>query len=167
MRSHLVLLALAQAALGLQNLTSSGCVDASGFQSCQNAANAKIQACFSRATGSAEAQQGCACEDYILNYNCYASHCWNQVWGCEYQQYIVAYLMNCPTAKLPVPYFPIPDDVKTGCSCNIGKIYNVFTDAITQGASCEKAQEGGTDALLGAEKMEACQCCELSGAMSR
>lgn len=167
MRLELLLcIAAAAAVSAVQNLTSDGCADASGFQSCQNNANVKINSCLSKTAGNLELQEGCACEDYILNYNCYATYCWNQVWGCQYQQYMVAYLMNCPTAKQPVPYFPIPDNASGACSCNVGRIYNAITDSINQGATCFKGSTS-SDVSLGALKLAACGCCEISGAMSR
>lgn len=165
-RKLAAVLSMAAIAAATVNLTSTGCADAAGFQSCQSAANDKISACFSRTKGDGIAQQGCACEGYILNYNCYATHCWNRVWECEYQEYIVAYLMYCPTAKLPVPYFPIPDNAADSCSCNVGKIYQAITDSISQGATCMK-NVGGTDAILRGQEIGACGCCEISGAMSR
>ncbi|KAK9444580.1 hypothetical protein VB005_01643 [Metarhizium brunneum] len=164
-RKLLTLLSVAAIANAVGNLTSNGCADAPGFQSCQDAANEKINACFSKTKGDGVAQQACACEDYILNYNCYAAHCWNRVWECEYQEYLVSYLMDCPIAKLPVPYFPIPDNAAGACSCNVGKVYKAITDSITQGASCMKNVHGA-DTIPRGDKIGACGCCEISGAMS-
>lgn len=166
-QAGLVLLAAANTAFGsllVGNLTSDGCADASAFQKCQDAATEKSNACFAKTAGSLELQQGCACETYIMNYNCYAESCWNRVWQCEYQTYILAYMLNCPTAKLPVPYFPIPDGAEDACSCNFGQIYQDVQDSLTQGAACmKKVNEGGVNAL----KMAACKCCEISGMQSR
>ena len=149
-------------ATALKNLTSTGCADASGFQTCQDAANTKISACLSQTAGSTEEEEGCACEDYILNYNCYATHCWNRVWECDYQEYMASYMLNCPTAKFPVPYFPAEDGVPDACSCNLGKVYQAITDAIDQGATCLKHANSDFNTV----EFGACQCCEISGAMS-
>lgn len=99
-----------------------------------------------------------------MNQNCYSTHCWNRVWECEYQEYILTFLLNCPTAKLPIPYFPIPDDAIDACSCDMGKIYEAITDSISQGATCMK---NVNDMDGGFERLGACGCCEISGAMSR
>ena len=163
MKLFLSLLCTAGAVSAIKNLTSTGCADPSGFDSCQSSLEEKISACFSRAVG--DAKLVCSCEDYIGNYNCYSTHCWNQVWGCDYQEYIVEYLIGCPAAKLPVPYFPAPDNAAGACSCNLGKVYNAITGAITQGASCMQSSHP-IDSELGYLKDSACGCCELSGALS-
>lgn len=149
------------ASLLVGNLTSTGCADVSGFQKCQNDANEKSNACFAKTGGDVAAQQACACETYILNYNCYATSCWNRVWECEYQSYIISYLLYCPTAKLPVPYFPIPDGAPDACSCNYGQIYQAITDSLAQGTTCIKNNQ---NSIL---KAAACKCCEISGMQSR
>lgn len=155
---------VAASSLLVGNLTSTNCADVSAFQQCQNNAVEKSNACFSKAGGSVEAQQACACETYIMNYNCYATSCWNRVWECEYQSYIISYLLYCPTAKLPVPYFPIPDGAPDACSCNFGKIYQAITDSVNQGATCMKnVNSQGLNPL----KLAACGCCEISGMQSR
>jgi hypothetical protein len=78
--------ALLHAGMGLanaqsKNLTSAGCIDATGFQKCQDAATASIAACLAHADADLSPTEtlACGCTNYVENYNCYASHCWNRV----------------------------------------------------------------------------------------
>ncbi|RSL49065.1 hypothetical protein CEP54_012602 [Fusarium duplospermum] len=100
------------------SLKSTGCADASGFESCQSTANKKTTTCINQAhrDDSQKAILACGCQDYVNNYNCYAAFCWNKVSECDYQEYIVSYLQNCPIAKLPIPYFPAPNGAPSSCS---------------------------------------------------
>lgn len=82
----LLLGALLLAGLGLanaqsKNLTSAGCVDAAGFQKCQDAATTSTAACLAHANADLSQTEilACGCTNYVENYNCYASHCWNRV----------------------------------------------------------------------------------------
>ncbi len=151
------------AASALANLTTTGCADASGLQTCLNTAAATAQTCTSSADANhSELElEACGCELYIDNFNCYATHCWNRVYECEYQQYITEYLRLCLVAKLPVPYFPAPEGAPDSCSCNLGNIYEAFNSSVTQGGTCINTDGDNL------EKLEGCQCCELSGAISR
>ncbi|KAJ4153590.1 hypothetical protein LMH87_010073 [Akanthomyces muscarius] len=110
-------------------LTKDGCVDASGFETCQNAATKKTSVCVGQAKrdGSGTELLACGCQDAVDNFNCYAAHCWNQVWGCQYQEYMVQYFRSCAVAKQPVPYFPAPNNAPAACSCNLGKVYSAFS----------------------------------------
>ncbi|KAL6362197.1 hypothetical protein LRP88_04274 [Fusarium phalaenopsidis] len=100
------------------SLKSTGCADAAGFESCQSDADKKTTSCINQAHRDDSQKEilACGCQDYVNNYNCYAAFCWNKVWECDYQEYIVSYLQNCPIAKLPVPYFPAPKQAPSSCS---------------------------------------------------
>lgn len=76
----LVLASIGLASAQSQNLTSAGCVDVTGFQKCQDAATAATAACLSHADGDLSQTEtlACGCTNYVENYNCYASHCWNR-----------------------------------------------------------------------------------------
>jgi hypothetical protein len=76
------------ASLGLasaqsKNLTSAGCVDAAGFQKCQDAATTATAVCLGHADADLSQTEAlaCGCTNYVENYNCYATHCWNRVCG--------------------------------------------------------------------------------------
>ncbi|KAH7240697.1 uncharacterized protein BKA55DRAFT_518287 [Fusarium redolens] len=148
-------------------LTSSGCADSSGLEKCQASVNKKTSSCIAQARRDNSQQEilACSCQDYVDNYNCYAAFCWNRVWECEYQEYMVSYFMNCPTAKLPVPYFPAPKNAPDSCSCNVGQVFLNIQDAIQQTATCSNGADSG-DAGSNLQQIEGCNCCEISGALS-
>ncbi|KAF5567476.1 hypothetical protein FNAPI_645 [Fusarium napiforme] len=126
-------------------LSSSGCADVSGFEKCQASANKKTSSCIAQARrdNSQVELLACGCQDYVDNFNCYAAFCWNRVWECEYQEYMVSYFMNCATAKQPVPYFPAPKDAQGTCSCNVEQVFLNIQDAIQQTATCYNNADSG------------------------
>ncbi|KAF4947797.1 hypothetical protein FGADI_10130 [Fusarium gaditjirri] len=163
----LCLVGLAALATADVQLTSSGCADASGFEKCQASVNKKTSSCIAQAhhDNSQVELLACGCQDYINNFNCYAAYCWNRVWECEYQEYMISYFMNCANAKQPVPYFPAPKNAPGACSCNIGQVHLNIQDAIHQMATCSNNANSG-DAGSDLQQMEGCSCCEISGALS-
>ncbi|KAG0646225.1 hypothetical protein D0Z07_8172 [Hyphodiscus hymeniophilus] len=152
------------------NLTSDGCVDAAGFQTCQNGVTAATAACLTKADadGSSLETEACGCTDYTDNINCYAAHCWNRVNECEYQTYAVEYLVGCPIAVLPIPYFPTPANAPDSCSCNLGDVYLAITGNIQQGSTCStNASSTAIDnASESVQQIQGCECCEISGSLS-
>jgi hypothetical protein len=161
---------LAALAATTTNLTTTGCVDASGLQKCLDNVASTAQTCLdnARKAGSQAETIACGCVYYTDNVNCYAASCWNRVYECEYQKYVYEYLKNCETAKLPLPYFPAPDNAPDACSCNLGKVYQTFLNSLNEGTSCIKGSSsfGARDALGSINKMVACECCAMSGALS-
>nr|RBQ94008.1 hypothetical protein FVER53263_09992 [Fusarium verticillioides] len=149
------------------SFSSACCADASGFEKCQASASKKTSSCIAQARhdNSQEELLACSCQDYVDNFNCYAAFCWNRVWECEYQEYMVSYFMNCATAKQPVPYFPAPKNAPGACSCNVGQVYLNIQDAIQQTATCSNNADSG-DAGSNLQQIEGCNCCEISGALS-
>jgi hypothetical protein len=158
----------ALAATGDATLTSTGCADSSGFESCQKQANDKLSSCIAQAKKDNSQQEilACGCQNYVDNYNCYSASCWNRVWECEYQEYIIDYFLNCPIAKLPVPYFPAPNKAPDACSCNVGKVFLAIQDAIQETATCSNNADS-EDASSNLQRIQGCDCCEISGALSR
>lgn len=157
----------ALAASGSVTLTSTGCADSSGFESCQKQANDGLSSCLAQAKKDNSQQEvlACGCQNYVDNYNCYSAFCWNRVWQCEYQNYVTDYMLNCPIAKLPVPYFPIPNDAPNACSCNLGKVFLAYNAAIQETATCSNNANSG-DASSNLQQIQGCDCCEISGAIS-
>lgn len=152
-------------------LTTDGCVDPKGLQTCLDrvAANSKTCLDHARADNSQLETLACGCVYYTENINCYAAGCWNRVYQCEYQKYVFEYFKMCTTAKLPVPYFPAPDDAQNACSCNLGKLYKTFIDSVNTGNTCIKGASsinvrGPMDTI---NKLAECECCEMSAALSR
>ncbi|KAH8805028.1 hypothetical protein F5884DRAFT_884977 [Xylogone sp. PMI_703] len=163
----IVFFATALASVSAQSvvlLTSKGCANPSGFESCQAEATSAYNLCTDNADKDHDDKEKdvCGCVNYTDNYNCYATHCWNKVYECTYQEYVVDYLSNCVTGRLPVPYFPIPDNTPDSCSCNVGQVYLNAMQSIIESITClgSAGSIGGLDALKG------CQCCELSGALT-
>lgn len=167
-RVLLPILAAVGVATAAVQLTTTGCVDPSGLQTCLNGVTATTTACLNQARvdDSQLETLACGCTDYVFRYNCYMAHCWNRVNECEYQGYIAEFLMLCPTAKRPVPYFPAPKGAPDACSCNLGDVLEAITDSITTGTSCTSNQNGG-DAVEDVQRIQGCQCCEVSSAISR
>ncbi|OBT75494.1 hypothetical protein VF21_04920 [Pseudogymnoascus sp. 05NY08] len=154
-------------ATAVVQLTTTGCSDASGLETCLNAVTASTSKCLNHADADASQLEtvACGCANYILSYNCYASHCWNRVNECEYQSYIIEYLINLPIAKTPVPYFPTPKGAPDACSCNLGDVYEAIIGSISQSTTCVNNQNGG-DALTNVQRIQGCECCEVSAALS-
>ncbi|RSL55514.1 hypothetical protein CEP53_007070 [Fusarium sp. AF-6] len=166
---HLLLVSLAVLATATDvSLKSTGCADAAGFESCQGSANKTTTSCINQAHRDDSQKEilACGCQDYVNNYNCYAAFCWNKVWQCDYQEYIVSYLQNCPIAKLPIPYFPAPNRAPNSCSCNLGKVYLAVLDAIQQTETCS-GNSDTSDPGSNLQRLQGCSCCEISGALSR
>ncbi|KDR77081.1 hypothetical protein GALMADRAFT_225213 [Galerina marginata CBS 339.88] len=167
---RLVYLFLSSILFGLSNaaatLTSTGCADPAGMQKCLNDNAASLTACINKANGDQQIILGCGCGQYIDNYNCYASFCWNRVYECEYQEYMTEYFNQCDIAKFPVPYFPAPNNSPDSCSCNLGNVLVGMLSSFNQLATCSNNELNLADASQGVQAQAACQCCSLSGAIS-
>ncbi|KAK0113668.1 hypothetical protein ONS95_013916 [Cadophora gregata] len=134
------------------NLTADGCVDEAGFLGCQN--------------GIKPYQRGCSSLEKEIN--CFATFCWNKAYQCEYQQYAINYAGQCDPLS-PIPFFPAPSNVTSGCSCNLGNVYLAIKSTMSQGDSClestrnqgNKVESEGND-LLTIQDGEHCRCCRIS-----
>ncbi|KAJ3495451.1 hypothetical protein NLG97_g3391 [Lecanicillium saksenae] len=124
-------------------LSMAGCVDDSAMATCQAAASSEFNDCIARSGNQKTQLLACGCTNYIQNINCAASACWNRVYECNYQGYVTWYLANCPTAKTPVPYFPIPDGASDACSCNLGAVYLAISYSFQEATSCSNNAHGG------------------------
>jgi len=92
--------------------------------------------------------------------------CWNQVFECEYQQYITEYFDECNLAKFPVPYFPAPNDAQDACSCNLGNVVIGIVTSVNQQLVCPPNQliQNEDESVL---VPVAYACCASSGPISR
>lgn len=150
-------------------LLLSGCADDAGFSSCQKEANEHLDKCLqtAKANGNTKTEiLSCGCTFYTENINCAATSCWNKVYECNYQIFVTGFLANCPVAKAPIPYFPIPAGAQDACSCNLGKIFLETSLAIQESATCSNNPKGG-DASANVQIIQGCICCEISAALSR
>ena len=79
-RVLLPIFAVIGVATAVVQLTTTGCSDASGLQTCLNAVTASTSKCLTQADADASQLEtvSCGCTNYISSYNCYASHCWER-----------------------------------------------------------------------------------------
>jgi hypothetical protein len=92
---------------------------------------------------------------------------YTQVYSCDYQQLVILALQNCPTAKLPIPYFPTPENAPGACSCPISQVYYVSTLAPIEGLDCQNnisagVTSGQITSAQGQLGDAGCRCCEAS-----
>ncbi|KAG4431011.1 hypothetical protein IFR05_013501 [Cadophora sp. M221] len=138
------------------NITNQGCVDQLGFINCQN----KIKR-------GKLAYRDALCATREVELSCFASHCWNKVYQCNYQQHAIKFTGEC-NPSTPIPYFPAPLNATDDCSCNLGKVYLAISSTVLKGTSCEKeaknqnvtdSKDVSRNILMG----EHCKCCQISG----
>ncbi|KAH9205587.1 hypothetical protein DL95DRAFT_248941, partial [Leptodontidium sp. 2 PMI_412] len=139
------------------DITNQGCVDQLGFLNCQN----KIKP----SKKLNQDDRFCVAREEELA--CFASHCWNKVYQCNYQQHAIKFLGECGSSN-PIPYFPAPSNATDDCSCNLGKVYLAISSTALKGTSCEKEarKQNATDSedvSLNILKGEHCKCCQISG----
>ncbi|KAJ5175790.1 uncharacterized protein N7482_001667 [Penicillium canariense] len=109
-------------------MSSSGCVDPSGFASCLESATMQAATCIAEAGGNDYLVIGCGWEQDVNNLLCYMSGCWNKVYSCEYQYLASSYLIA--RGKETIPFYPAPQDAPGGCSCNMGNVLQNATASI-------------------------------------
>ncbi|KAE8443476.1 hypothetical protein EG329_001873 [Mollisiaceae sp. DMI_Dod_QoI] len=155
-------------------LTSEGCVDPSGFDTCMGSVTTTVQQCVSKncqdgtcdnynncESSDANCYSACICGGYQNWINCAVGHCWNRGYSCEFQNYIIDAVQQCDallTIEYP-PYFPAPAGQPGGCSCQIGVIFGIVQEM--QG-DINKCNTKGT----GAAQNTDCYCCGASKALS-
>lgn len=147
-------------------LTINGCVDSPGFATCQQNANDIANTCLNnaKANGNTQVQiEACICAYYTQNINCAAAYCWNRVNECNYQNYVISYLWNCPIARMPIPYFPFEDGAPDSCSCNVGKVFISMTYLAQVATTCSNTPKGNDPVGY----IQGCTCCRLTGDISR
>lgn len=137
---------------------SENCVDPKGMESCYQKAesargkcndNEEFDKCFLAFT-----------QDQV---SCTATHCWNQVYTCEYQLLVEGLLdfLDKSTFK-GIPFYPPPENAAVSCNCNFSKIASSFLDVWTAAKGCGE----NIDNELEDEVLEACVCCDISGILS-
>ncbi|KAK9323674.1 hypothetical protein V1517DRAFT_243301, partial [Lipomyces orientalis] len=144
--------------------SSDTCVDPDGYTACYNDASDVAFQCMN-GTDSNQLVQACGCVEYVDVMNCIASHCWNQVYSCAYQELVIDYIRYCPHND-QIPFFPPPDDASGACSCNVGKIFLAVNNSIAETASCNNAAAAVSDPSQGLQLDAACACCGESASLS-
>ncbi|KAI9172599.1 hypothetical protein HJFPF1_02105 [Paramyrothecium foliicola] len=163
------------AALLVGKFESEKCVDPSGMEECHELIDNDWLVCTDgECEGATNDAQRYRChplcglalvQDRI---NCAATHCWDQVYSCEYQQTVYE-LLNWARG-IPfdvVPFFPTPEDAPNSCDCN-------FAAIITSLARTDTESPRAFDAILETlesdqereELEEASGCCQRSAYLS-
>ncbi|KUJ10410.1 uncharacterized protein LY89DRAFT_723631 [Mollisia scopiformis] len=187
---YILLLALlnhVSISLGQLAMTSEGCADPSGFDSCWTAATNEATSLFAKycTTGECTDENNCytpdavcaettTCIAYTQWINCALSTCWNRVYGCEYQNLAINAVENCPIATELAPYVPAPHDGPGYCSCNMGYVYLAHLNENRAGAGETYRCNNNIAALQAENKCEpnciqesqTCNCCGASSAVS-
>ncbi|KAI1320871.1 hypothetical protein F5Y16DRAFT_77040 [Xylariaceae sp. FL0255] len=165
--------------------TSDGCVDPDGFGTCWSNANAVAASLSAKyCSGSCDDADNCIAPDpncgasvqcvaYAAWLNCALGHCWNRVYGCEYQNLAINAVRNCPLANSFPPYIPAPHAAPGYCSCNMGYVFYNFKEAETQFDTC-RTNVDNSQASSGSDScypycykdQTVCSCCAASLAVS-
>ncbi|KAK9235438.1 hypothetical protein V1525DRAFT_348345, partial [Lipomyces kononenkoae] len=140
------------------------CVDPDGYTSCYNTASDVAFQCMN-GTDSNTLITACGCVEYVSVINCLATHCWNQVYSCEYQQLAIDYIRTCPHFDY-IPFFPPPDNAPAACSCNIGKVFLAVNETIGEVSNCDNAAAAVGDPGQSLQLQAACVCCGESASLS-
>ncbi|KAL1877380.1 hypothetical protein VTK73DRAFT_8675 [Phialemonium thermophilum] len=165
----------ATAALSMTDVADQ-CADTLLFNTCWKTGLAKAQDCYKdtcQGAGTCTSENDCtsqnsdcvtdcSCIAYADMINCALAHCWNKVYGCEYQNLAVSAAKSCPAALEGdprfnadsgwawIPFFPSNSSQPGACSCNVAQVYLGQRQAADERATCSNATDG------------ACDCCALS-----
>jgi hypothetical protein len=123
---------------------------------------------------AADCTTSCVCPAYGAWLNCALSHCWNEVYSCEYQNLAVHAAGNCPgagrgvdntkDADAYIPFVPAPANAPAACSCDISwALYRYERTRDYDDRGCTSKVANGT--LKGATN-DTCDCCAASEAVS-
>ncbi|KAK9366289.1 hypothetical protein V1509DRAFT_630333 [Lipomyces kononenkoae] len=148
----------------LPSPSSDTCVDPDGYSACYYQASDVAFQCMN-GTDSNLQVEACGCVEYVSVMNCIATHCWNQVYSCEYQELAIDYLRLCPNYGY-IPFFPPPDNAPAACSCNIGKVFLAVNETIGEVTNCDNAASASSDPEQSLQLMAACVCCGESASLS-
>ncbi|KAH7370490.1 hypothetical protein BKA65DRAFT_360101, partial [Rhexocercosporidium sp. MPI-PUGE-AT-0058] len=134
-----------------------GCIDEPGFLVCQSKIKPSKKLNYN--------DRNCVGREEELA--CFASHCWNKVYQCEYQQNAIKFIGKC-SPSTQIPYFPAPANATNGCSCNLGNVYLAISNTTSKGISCQKEvrKQNTTDREEEPQNIrqgEHCKCCQISG----
>lgn len=76
------------------------------------------------------------------------------------------YLVGCPIAKLPVPYFSTLNNAPDSCFCNVGNVYLAINNNFLEGGTCStNVPSASPDTAV--QEIQGCEFCKISGALSR
>lgn len=161
-----------------ETLTSKGCVDPTGFNSCYNTVTQTAERCIKNNCNSgtcsgpdncSSTQEFCYSACIAVAYqgwlNCAIASCWNRAYSCEFQELQVTAIMQS-IQYLDVifpPYYPAPGGVPGSCSCRTGLVYGEIHQWISDTNQCNaRVSNGGYPS----SDSNYCYCCGASKALS-
>jgi len=133
-------------------IDASTCVDPGGYTACFDQVVTLSATCVKDAADAVQVM-GCGCFGYSSQIACAASHCWNRVYGCEYQFLVANYFSLCNVASPPIPYWPAPENAPGGCSCALGLYTQALLNAYETSSECGLAVNN---------TIKECGCCAKS-----
>ncbi|KAI8713759.1 hypothetical protein NCS52_01221400 [Fusarium sp. LHS14.1] len=169
-----LLVATPALAVTSSHLDPARCVDPSGMKKCVEKADAEQLDCVK--TVCPDREKGCLpdtclCAGSISQMDCALTHCWDQVYSCEYQETVEWVLKTCDEQpEEGFPFYPAPVDAPNACSCNKAKVVETVGKVLEEQNDCEggasDAWERLSPAELKAKVAPACVCCSWSAALS-
>jgi hypothetical protein len=128
------------------------------------------------ASSAASCTTTCVCPAYGAWLNCALSHCWNQVYSCEYQNLAIHAVGSCSGAGRGrgntkdtdnyIPSVPAPANAPGACSCDISFVlYRHATSKVGADGCAARIANGTLKGDAGANK-DSCDCCAASEAVS-
>ncbi|KAJ3496714.1 hypothetical protein NLG97_g2453 [Lecanicillium saksenae] len=149
-------------------LSPNTCMDQKGYESClSDAAEGESDCIQSHCQDkNADCYNICSCNKGRQQIQCAATHCWNRVYTCEYENTMLTAMEDCSDPHLEtmknIPLLIAPDNAPQQCSCNIGKLSAAINADLEDYASkqCVDVVHHGADAP--ADVPRACQCCIMS-----
>jgi hypothetical protein len=178
--------------LAQMDMTSDGCADPAGFDSCWAAANNEATSLFTKCCTQSECRDSnncytpdtnCAqtttCIAYALWIDCALSTCWNRVrdtilsrnYRCltkhrftdaNTKNLAINAVDSCPIANHLAPYVPAPRATPGYCSCNMGFVYDVYLESNRAGAGEEYSCKNNVPG----SQWDTCICCGDSSTVS-
>ncbi|KAJ7635810.1 hypothetical protein DFH06DRAFT_1100396 [Mycena polygramma] len=145
-----------------------GCVDPQGLVDCYSSNVDQATSCVASAKNTCSGDNldvcevGCANYQLAANVGCWLQHCWNQVYSCDFQATVVTYIDTADriASTVDIPFYPPPTDAPGGCSCNLGQVYELLSEAAIAEDPCIAYVNDGT--AVAAD----CTCCMLSAPIS-
>merc|ERR1711939_1182435 len=145
---------------GLLNGTS--CVALEEFEQCRlDVVNNLSSSCVNNLGHGSP----CVCQKRAEMLNCFGSYCWNFIYGCEYQESIRQFMLDCyldPVTELEsTPFWPAPSEGSGVCSCNFEAMEQDLADVYSQYDACIDIRKNDPSI----EEL-GCYCCSTSRTVS-
>ncbi|CAG8191840.1 unnamed protein product [Penicillium olsonii] len=142
-----------------------------GGEACSKSCGGSISCMNSKCPGlGIDCMNVCGAEQSALQMDCAGSHCWNQVYSCEYQDTVIGWIDQYPNPNRDgLPFFPAPDNAPGSCSCNLGKVDRKLYLGTEQMTKCSN-NETNLNQFTKVDDItsygKACSCCAFSSIIS-